>query len=381
MESNMAPRSKSKAKNGRKPTSANQITRRGLISAAAGGASLLANKAAAQTSGSSKLRLSLACWNYDRTRPLMDGRVPVDGVDLTYLTLPVEETFFRMLRHHEFDAAELSLSSYVLSLSSPNPPFVAIPVFPSRFFRHSCIYVSAKSGIREPKDLIGKRVGTPEYQMTAGVWIRGILSDEYRVPAESMSYFTGGEEEPGRDEKIALSLPPEFKVQPIPPDKTLSQMLQNGELDAFQTARAPSSFTNGSGKVRRLFENYPAVERDYYLKTKIFPIMHTVVIRRDVYAKYPWVVQSLYKAFVLAQREVYRELHETAALHYMLPWLLPHVEETEKLMGRDFWPYGLDANMNTLTTFLRYSREQGLSKRQLTPRDLFAPESLESFKI
>jgi len=377
----MAPRNKSKAENGRKPASANRMTRRGLISAAAGGASLLANQAAAQTSGSSKLRLSLACWNYDRTRPLMDGRIPVDGVDLTYLTLPVEETFFRMLRHHEFDVAELSLSSYVLSLSSPNPPFIAIPVFPSRFFRHSCIYVSAKSGIREPKDLIGKRAGTPEYQMTAGVWIRGILSDEYQVPAHSMSYFTGGEEEPGRDEKIALSLPPEFKVQPIPADKTLSQMLESGELDAFQTARAPSSFINGSGKVRRLFENYPAVERDYYLKTKIFPIMHTVVIRHDVYAKYPWVVQSLYKAFVLAQREVYRELHETAALHYMLPWLLPHVEETEKLMGRDFWPYGLDSNMNTLTTFLRYSHEQGLSKRQLTPRDLFAPESLESFKI
>jgi 4,5-dihydroxyphthalate decarboxylase len=348
----MAARSKSKAKNGRKPTSSSRMTRRLLISA--GGASLLANQGAAQTSGSSKLRLSLACWNYDRTRPLMDGRVPVDGVDLTYLTLPVEETFFRMLRHHEFDVAELSLSSYVLSLSSPNPPFIAIPVFPSRFFRHSCIYVSAQSGI---------------------------LSDEYQVPAQSASYFTGGEEEPGRDEKIALSLPPEFKVQPIPADKTLSQMLESGELDAFQTARAPSSFTNGSGKVRRLFENYPAVERDYYLKTKIFPIMHTVVIRRDVYAKYPWVVQSLYKAFVLAQREVYRELHETAALHYMLPWLLPHVEETEKLMGRNFWPYGLEANMNTLTTFLRYSREQGLSKRQLTPRDLFAPESLESFKI
>jgi hypothetical protein len=306
MESNMAPRSKSNAKNGRKPTSANPMTRRLLISA--GGASLLANQAAAQTSGSSKLRLSLACWNYDRTRPLMDGRVPVDGVDLTYLTLPVEETFLRMLRHHEFDAAELSLSSYVLSLSSPNPPFVAIPVFPSRFFRHSCIYVGVKSGIREPKD-------------------------------------------------------------------------ESGELDAFQTARAPSSFTNGSGKVRRLFENYPSVEHDYYQKTKIFPIMHTVVIRRDVYAKYPWVVQSLYKACVLAQREVYREFHETAALHYMLPWLLPHVEETEKLMGRDFWPYGLEPNMNTLTTFLRYSREQGLSKRELAPRDLFAPESLESFKI
>ena len=357
------------------------MTRRGLITAAAGGASLLAAPAMAQTSGSPKLRLSLACWNYDRTRALMDGRVQVDGVDLTYLTLPVEETFFRMLRHHEFDASEMSLSSYVLSLSSPSPPFIAIPVFPSRFFRHSCIYVTSKSGIREPKELIGKRIGTPEYQMTAGVWIRGILSDEYNVPAQSAFYFTGGEEEPGRDEKIALSLPPEFKVQPISANKTLSRMLENGELDAFQTARAPSVFTSGSGKVRRLFENYPEVEREYYHQTKIFPIMHTVVIRRDVYAKYPWVAQSLYKAFVLAQREVYRELHETAALHYMLPWLLPHVAETEKLMGADFWPYGLERNLQTLTTFLRYSREQGLSKRDLAPRDLFAPESLESFKV
>ena len=375
-------RSKSKPRNGRKQNSAHPLTRRGLISAAAGGASLFANQSMrAQAPGSSRLRLSLACWNYDRTRPLMDGRVQVDGVDLTYLTLPVEETFFRMLRYHEFDVAELSLSSYVLSLSSPDPPFIAIPVFPSRFFRHSCIYVNSNSGIREPKDLIGKRIGTPEYQMTAGVWIRGILSDEYKVPVQSATYFTGGEEEPGRDEKIALSLPPGFKVEPIPPGKTLSKMLESGELDAFQTARAPSSFTNSGGKVRRLFENYPAVEREYYLKTRIFPIMHTIVIRREVAARYPWVIQSLYKAFVLAQREVYRELHETAALHYMLPWLLPHVEETEKLMGADFWPYGLEPNMNTLTTFLRYSREQGLSKRDLAPRDLFAPESLESFKV
>ena len=381
MESNMAPRSKSKAKNGRKPTSANQITRRGLISAAAGGASLLANKAAAQTSGSSKLRLSLACWNYDRTRPLMDGRVPVDGVDLTYLTLPVEETFFRMLRHHEFDAAELSLSSYVLSLSSPNPPFVAIPVFPSRFFRHSCIYVSAKSGIREPKDLIGKRVGTPEYQMTAGVWIRGILSDEYQVPAQSMSYFTGGEEEPGRDEKIALSLPPEFKVQPIPPDKTLSQMLQNGELDAFQTARAPSSFTNGSGKVRRLFENYPAVERDYYLKTKIFPIMHTVVIRRDVYERDPWAAMSLYKALCRAKDYALHLISEVGSPKASFAWLQPLIEEEQAIIGKDWYPYGIEANRPSLEALLQYTHEHGLTPRGLKIEELFAPSTLRDIPL
>src|SRR5881275_873128 len=178
-----------------------------------------------------KLRLTLACWNYDRTRALLEERISVDGIELNYLNLVVEETFFRMLRHREFDVAEMSLSSYTLSLFRDNPPFVAIPVFPSRCFRHSCIYVNADSGIREPKDLTGKRVGNPEYQMTAPVWIRGILSDEYGMPVTSATYFSGGEEEPGRHEKIALSLPPEFRLQAIPTDKTLSGMIETGEID------------------------------------------------------------------------------------------------------------------------------------------------------
>ena len=328
-----------------------------------------------------KLRLTMACWNYDRTRALLEQRVPIDGIELNYLNLPVEETFFRMLRHREFDIAEMSLSSYTLSLFRDNPPFVALPVFPSRFFRHSCIYVHAGSGIREPKDLAGKRIGNPEYQMTAVVWIRGILGDEYGVPVTSGNYFTGGEEQPGRPEKLALSLPPQFRVEPIPAGKTLSRMIASGEIDALYTARAPSTFDGGSGQVRRLFPNYAEVEREYYLRTKIFPIMHVIVIRREVYEQNRWIAQSLLKAFLAAQRDIYDDLHETAALKFMLPWLLPHVEETEKLMGHDFWPYGLEPNEHTLSTFLRYSFEQGLSKRQLTPRELFAPESLESFKI
>jgi 4,5-dihydroxyphthalate decarboxylase len=329
-----------------------------------------------------KLRLSMACWNYDRTRALFEDRVPIDGIELTYLNLPVEETFFRMLRNREFDVAELSLSSYTVSLFKENPQFIAIPVFPSRFFRHSCIYIHAASGIREPKDLIGKRVASPEYQMTAPVWIRGILSDEYNVPVTSANYFTGGEEEPGRSEKIALNLPPEIRVQPIGPTQTLSKMLETGEIDALYTARMPSSYLTSAGCVRRLFEDYHTVEREYYLKTKIFPIMHVVVIRRDVYEKHPWVAMSLYKAFVIAQREIYQDLHETAALMFMLPWLSQHVDDTEKLMGKDFWPYGLDApNVHNLSTFLRYHHEQGLSKRQLTPKEIFAPETFESFKI
>lgn len=328
-----------------------------------------------------KLQLSMACWNYDRTRGLFDERIPVDGIDLTYLNLPVEEIFFRMLRNREFDVSEMSLSSYVLSLFSEKPPFIAIPVFPSRFFRHSCVFINRHSGIREPKDLIGKRVGNPEYQMTAPVWIRGILSDEYQVPVASIQYYSGGEEEPGRSEKLKLSLPEGIRLQPIDSTKTLSQMLKAGEIDALYTARTPSTFSREQGDVRRLFENYAEIEREYFQKTRIFPIMHTVVIRRNVYDKHPWVAQALYKAFVLAQREAYKELHHTAALKLMLPWLVKHVEDTEQLMGQDFWPYGFEKNIHTLETFLRYSFEQGLSKRPLKPEEIFAPESLDSFKI
>jgi 4,5-dihydroxyphthalate decarboxylase len=329
----------------------------------------------------SKLRLTLACWNYDRTRALAEERVRPDGIDLNYLSLPVEETFFRMLRYREFDAAEMSLSSYVVSLFRPERPFIAIPVFPSRVFRHSAIYVNVASGIREPKDLIGRRIGTPEYQMTAPVWIRGILADEYGVSVDSVTYFTGGEEEPGRPEKLALDLPARIKVERIGPAQTLSAMLASGEIDALHTARAPSSFARGDGRVRRLFENFAEVERDYYRRTHIFPIMHTVVIRRDVYERTPWVAQSLYKAFCAAQREAYGDLVETAALKTMLPWLTAHVEDARRELGEDYWPYGFAANRDTLSTFLRYSYEQGLSKRLLEPEALFAPETLEAFRI
>ncbi|MCZ4317114.1 ABC transporter substrate-binding protein [Comamonadaceae bacterium G21597-S1] len=329
----------------------------------------------------SRLKLTFGCWSYDRTRALMDGSVVPDGIDLNYLDMPVEETFFRMLRHKEFDVAELSLSSYSVSVSKPERPFVAIPVFPSRFFRHSCIYVNADAGIRTAKDLIGKRVGNPEYQMTAPVWIRGILSDHYGVPVDSVTYFTGGEEEPGRSEKVALDLPPNIKVQPIGPTQTLSQMLRDGEIDALYTARMPSSFLTGGGKVMRLFEDYEQVERNYFKETGLFPIMHTVAMRRDVYEANRWIAQSLMKAFNEAQRRAYADLYETAALKTMLPWLTSHVEQVRREMGDDYWPYGFEKNEAVLRTFLRYHHEQGLSKRLLEPRELFAPEALEAFKI
>jgi 4,5-dihydroxyphthalate decarboxylase len=328
-----------------------------------------------------RLRLTLACWNYDRTRGLADGTVRPEGIDLEYLGLDVEETFFRMLRHEEFDAAEMSLSSYTVTLGRDDPPFIAIPVFPSRLFRHSCIFVSEKSGIREPRELAGRRIGVPEYQMTAPVWIRGLLQDEYGVAPASVQYLTGGVEEPGRSEKIALDLPAVIKIAPIGATQTLAQMLADGEIDALYTARTPSTFATRPGTVRRLFPDYVAAERDYFRRTKIFPIMHTVVIRRDVYRANPWVAQSLLKAFVEAKRRARADLEHTHALASMLPWQVAHVEEARRELGDDWWPYGFAANRAVLDTFLRYHHEQGLSKRPLAPEELFAPETLEAFRI
>ncbi|HEX6296055.1 MAG TPA: ABC transporter substrate-binding protein [Burkholderiales bacterium] len=328
-----------------------------------------------------KLGLTLACWDYDRTRALMDGTVRPEGIDLNYLALPVEETFFRMLRNREFDCSEMSLSSYTASLGSEHPPFIAIPVFPSRFFRHSCIFVSAKSGIRKPEDLKGKRVGVPEYQMTAPVWIRGILADDYGVKVTDVEHFSGGEEEPGRDEKLKIDLPSTIKLSPIPAGKTLSRMLADGELDALLAARAPSTFHTRPDAVKRLFPDYVDQEKAYYRRTKIFPIMHTVVIRRDVYAANPWVAQSLAKAFGSAKARAYASYDQTAALPAMIPWLTAHIEEAKREMGADWWPYGVAANRHVLETFLRYHHEQGLSARRFAPEELFAKETLESFKI
>lgn len=328
-----------------------------------------------------RLNLSLACWGYDRTSALADGSVRPDGIDLNFQVLDVEETFFRMLRNREFDAAELSLSSYCLTLCRDDPGFIALPVFPSRFFRHSCIFVSQDSGIREPRDLIGKRIGVPEYQMTAPVWIRGMLQDEYGVDPSSVTYFTGGEEEPGREEKLKLDLPDRFRVVPIGPTQTLSRMLADGEIDALHTARAPSTFYSEPDRVRRLFPDFVDVEKAYYAKMGIFPIMHVIALRRDVYEKNRWVAQSLYKAFVEAQKRTYRELLVSASLKTMLPWQIAAVEDTIATLGPEWWPYGFERNRHVIETFVRYHHEQGLSPRLLKPEELFAPETFTEFKI
>ncbi|WP_439523971.1 ABC transporter substrate-binding protein [Marivita sp.] len=325
------------------------------------------------------LNLTLGCWDYDRVQPLMDGRVRAKGIDLNFLNMIVEETFFRMLRNREFDVAELSMSSYTMSLHREDRPFVAIPVFPSRYFRHSCIYVSAKSGIQTPKDLTGKRIGVPEYQMTAPVWIRGILQDHYDVPVDSVTYCSGGEESPNRDEKVPLSLPNTIKVERIGPEDTLAQMLADGRIDALHTARKPSTYDGV--KVRRLFPDHVPVEKAYYTDTGIFPIMHVIAIRRELYEANRWIAMNLFQAFREAQQLCYEGLKETAALKGMLPWFNAHVEETFALMGEDFWPYGVGPNRHTLETFLRYHHEQGLSPRRLAVEDMFAAETFEEFVI
>lgn len=325
--------------------------------------------------------MTLACWNYDRTRALIDGRVHAEGINLNIVELPVEETFFRMLRHREFDAAEMSLSSYVLSLFTPERPFVAIPVFPSRLFRHSGIYINTASGIREPKDLIGRKVGNPEYQLTANVWIRGILAEHYGVPVNGVAYYTGGQEEPGRVEKSRLQLPPDIRIERIGPTETLASMLASGTIDALYAPKAPSTLRTAPDRVKRLFADVLTVERDYFRRTQIFPIMHTLVIRRELYERHRWVATSLFKAFTAAQRQTYADLDETSALKSMLPWLIAHLDDTRREMGDDFWPYGLEPNRQVLETFLRYSHEQGLAKERLSPEQLFAPETFERFRI
>ncbi|MER5911485.1 ABC transporter substrate-binding protein [Streptomyces sp. NPDC001982] len=328
-----------------------------------------------------RLHLTFACGDYDRTRALAEDTVRPDGIDLTYLRLPVEETFFRMMRHQEFEVAELSLSSYVLSLRADPAPFVALPVFTSRMFRHGSLYCHADAGITEPEDLRGKRIGTPEFQLTACVWMRGILADRHGVPVDSVSYLTGGQETPGRVEKAGVDLPDSLRVSRIPEDRTLAAMLADGEIDALCTPRVPSPFAAGDPRVRRVFPDVVAAEKEYYAATGIFPIMHVVVIRRDLYDRHPWVAQSLYKALLTARDLAYENLYDTSALRFMLPWLTPQLEEARALLGRDYWSYGVEGNRDALTTFLRYHHEQGLSERLWRPEELFAPESLEAAVI
>ena len=330
-----------------------------------------------------KLPLSFACDNYLYTRALRDEAVRPQGIDLNYLTVFPAENFQRMLQHKEFDAAEMGLKFYICTLELDDPPFVAIPVFPCRVFRHSSIYVSAASPVKEPGDLAGRNVGELfAYGHDAAIWARGIMADEYGVPIDSVTYHVGRlDHRMGRD-FAPFGPPPHIRVEKLKDGQTLDAMLESGAIDALYSAIAPPSFARRSGKVRRLFENYETVERAYFRKTGIFPIMHTVVIRRDIYRKHPWVAQSLYQALKEAkERAVNASRGEEPNMNRldMVPWLTAHHEDNRALMGDDPWPYGIAPNRKTLEAFLRYHHEQGLSRRLFAPEELFAPETLTEY--
>ena len=320
----------------------------------------------------SRLTLTIALCDYDRTLALKTGAVTPQGVDLNVLTLSPEEIFYRMGRFREFDACEFSTSTYTIRRGR-GEPLIAIPVFPSKSFRHSAIFVRDGAGIREPKDLRGKRMGVPKYHMTAAVWIRGILEDEYGVAPKEILWFEGGEG--AKVKEVDVRLPPEIRKELVPSDKNLGDMVAAGELDAYIGARRPAAFSKG---VSRLFPDYRRAERAYYEKTGIFPIMHSVVLREELVTQHPWLPRSLYAAFVEAKQRAYRRLDDTAALLTSLPWQMAEVEETRALMGDDPFVYGLGRNRKNLETLVGYSFRQGLAPRHLTLEEMFVESLLDT---
>jgi 4,5-dihydroxyphthalate decarboxylase len=328
----------------------------------------------------SNIHLTLACEDYDRTRPLKDGIIKPEGIALNYLVLSVEEIFWRMMKYEEFDASELSMGAFLIAAARGRRPFIAIPVFPSRTFRHRCIFVNAASEIERPEDLRGKRMGVPEYSMTAAVWLRGLFQHEYSVPPDEIYWVQAGEEHPGRKDRVDFDMPAGVRMESRP-DTTLNAMIESGEIDAMMSPRMPTCFVNGSPCVRRLFPNYKQAEMEYFKKTGLFPIMHVIVIRRAVYDAHPWVAQTLYKAFCDAKDLCMKELYDTNVLRVSLPWTAAEYEETRELMTADYWPYGLSPNRANLETLHSYLHEQGLIKQKLDLGELFARETLEAFKI
>lgn len=319
-----------------------------------------------------KLEITVATWDYDRVRPIMDGRVAIEGCEVNYLVLPNAECFHRAYIGREFEVSEIGFSPYLIAHSRDVCPYIAVPVFLSRMFRHSAIYIRNDRGIHTPADLKGKVIGVAEYQMSAVMWPRGMLSDEYGVQPSDVSWRQGGINVPGRKEKFPLNLPPGFPLAPIPAGSTLSGMLAAGELDAVFAPEPPTCYGDGRSPVVRLFEDFETVEREYYRRTKVFPIMHALGVRRDVHERHPWLATSLYKAFAEAKKLSTEDLFEFAALKVGLPWIASHARETSHLMGEDFWPYGIEPNRHTLEVMTRYSFEQGLAVRKLNVDELFA---------
>lgn len=328
-----------------------------------------------------RLPITLAAANYDRTRALIDGTVRPEGIDLNYIPLAVEETFWRMVRYLEFDASEISGTAYLVERSKPSPRFIAVPVFLSRTFRQNAIYVRTDGGIERPEDLAGRRVGVPEYGVTALTWVRAFLQHDYGLHPSQIRWFVGGEEQPGRQERAPVQLPPEISIESIPPTETLNSMILSGQLDAIIAPRMPRPFKEGSPAIRRLFANPREVEEDYYRRTGLFPIMHFVAIREEIYQAHRWVAESLYKAFCEAKDLCLDALYEGNALVCSLPWLIPEIEREREVFGPDLWPYGIEANRHTLEAMVSYHVEQGLMPKPIPVDELFAEPTRVEFRI
>ena len=314
-----------------------------------------------------RLALTLALSPYDHTRDLAPR-----GIELNVLELPIEEIFYRFTRFREFEASEMSSAKTVSLLALEQPDIIALPVFVSRVFRHSAIYVGKGSGIRRPKDLEGRRVGIPEWSQTAGIYARGLLAHEYGVDLASIDWRQAGVREPGRIEKVELKLPKGVRVTAVP-EKSLTEMIKTGELDAVISAREVPG--------ERLFADYRAAELDYFRKTRIFPIMHMIVMRRGVYEQDRWIAMNLFQAFQEAKQRSVARLREIGISHVPLPWLSDTTRVWQEAIGEDFWPYGVEPNRPTLEAFLQYAFEQGVCRRKLAAQELFAPETLASYKI
>jgi 4,5-dihydroxyphthalate decarboxylase len=327
-----------------------------------------------------KLQLSLAVGPYDRTRALLDGTVQIDGVDPVGMALSPEEIFFRAFRHAEFDICELSLSSFTVKTSQGNCSYIGVPAFVSRAFRHTAIYVRTDR-IKKPADLKGKKVGVPEYQLTANVWARAILEDDFGVKPSDISWVRGPITDAERPEKISIKLPPDVKLEDAPEGKTISQLLADGDIDGFIAPRAPFLGLRQHPNIGWLFPDPTAAAKDYYKRTGIYPIMHLVGIRRELVQQHPWLPAAVLKAFEQAKAAAIDLLNDTSATKPTLPFVEENLKAARELMGWDFWPYGVAPNRRTLETFLNRHHAEGLSPRLVKVDELFHPSTHESFKI
>ena len=330
--------------------------------------------------GRSRLEVTFACSDNDRTRAIIDGRVGIESCDLTCLVLEPAEMFARACRYAEFDITELSFSSYMRMVDMGDSPYIAVPAFLSRAFRHSSFYIRTDRGIRSPADLAGRTVGVPEYQMTAALWLRGMLQEDYGIKPSDMRWGTGGQEQPGREERMPVEIAG-LDLAPIAAGKTLSGMLAAGEIDAMLSARTPSVFLRRAPHVDRLFANYKDVEQTYYKRTGYFPIMHLVAMRSSLVQKYPWLPASTYKALLESKAIGLEKLSNLAQLAVALPWMEAEAAETKALMGTDYWRYGVKDCAHEIEVMTRYAHEQGLTRRKLDIEELFAPSIFAMARI